>query len=204
MVDRDPGGVAAVVLAAGSSSRLGRNKLLVELGGETVVRRAAREAVRAGLSPVIVVIGFEATAVAAELQDLPVETVVNERHAEGMHCSLATGIGLVPATCDAALVMLADMPLVSASMLAETVARFRAGHAPLVISLYGEVQAPPTLYSRRLFGALLAADVPGGREVVRQHRDQADVLRWPPDLGADLDRPEDVAKVVLRFGGRAP
>lgn len=203
-MDSDPGGIAGVVLAAGSSSRLGRNKLLIELGGETVVRRAAREAIRAGLSPVIVVVGFEAAAVAAELQDLPVETVVNERHAEGLQGSLASGIGRVPAGCEAALVMLADMPLVSASMLAEAVARFRAGHAPLVISLYGEVQAPPTLYSNRLFGALLAADAPGGRQVVRQHRDQADVLRWPADLGADLDRPEDVAKVVLRFGGRVP
>lgn len=203
-MDSDPGGIAGVVLAAGSSSRLGRNKLLIELGGETVVRRAAREAIRAGLSPVIVVVGFEAAAVAAELQDLPVETVVNERHAEGLQGSLASGIGRVPAGCEAALVMLADMPLVSASMLAEAVARFRAGHAPLVISLYGEVQAPPTLYSNRLFGALLAADAPGGCQVVRQHRDQADVLRWPADLGADLDRPEDVAKVVLRFGGRVP
>jgi molybdenum cofactor cytidylyltransferase len=204
MVDRDPGRVAGVVLAAGSSSRLGRNKLLIDLGGETVVRRAVGQAVRAGLSPVIVVLGFEAEAVARELEGLPVETTVNERHAGGIHGSLASGIGRVPAGCDGALVMLADMPLVTAAMLAETVARFRAGCAPLVISLYGEVQAPPTLYSRQLFGALLDVGAPGGRQVVQQYRDQADVLRWPADLGADLDRPEDVAKVVLRFRGCAP
>lgn len=191
--------VAGVVLAAGSSSRLGSNKLLIELGGETVVRRTSRQALEAGLSPVIAVLGFEADRVAAALEGMPVEIVINQRHAEGMHASVQAGIERVPADCAAAIVMLADMPLVTAPMLAETAARFHAGGTPLVISLYGEVQAPPTLYSRALFPALGTAGVGCGRRVIHDHRSQAAALHWPPALLADLDLPEDVARVRALF-----
>ncbi|MBA3496096.1 MAG: nucleotidyltransferase family protein [Gemmatimonadales bacterium] len=199
------GPVAGVILAAGSSSRLGVNKLLIELDGETVVRRAARRALEAGLSPVIVVLGFEARRVAAALEGLAVETVVNRRHDEGMHASVEVGLERVPAECAAAVVILADMPLVTAGMLDQIVARFRSGGPPLVISLYGEVQAPPTLYSRALFPALAAAGAGGGRQVVGDHREQAAALHWPNTVGADLDLPEDVARLrqELPSGGPA-
>jgi molybdenum cofactor cytidylyltransferase len=189
------GRVAGVVLAAGASSRLGRNKLLIEIGGETIVRRAARRALEAGLTPVIVVLGFEADRVAEALQGLDVVLVVNRDHAEGMHGSMQAGIGRVPADCEAAVVILADMPLVTSAMSAGLVARFRCGPEPLVISRYGEVQAPPTLYARDLFPALGAAGESGGRRVVRDHRDEAAAMDWPPPLLADLDRPEDVERV---------
>jgi molybdenum cofactor cytidylyltransferase len=189
------GPVAGVVLAAGSSSRLGSNKLLIELGGEPIVRRAARRALEAGLTPVIVVLGFEADRVAEALQGLDVTPVVNLDHAGGMQGSLQAGIGRVPADCEAAVVILADMPLVTSAMSAGLVLRFRGGLEPLVISLYGDVQAPPTLYARALFPALGAAGAGGGRQVVRDHRDGAAAMKWPPALLADLDRPEDVDRL---------
>lgn len=188
------GRVAGVVLAAGSSSRMGANKLLIDIGGETIVRRAARRALDAGLAPVIVVLGFEADRVADALQGLDVVLVVNSDHAGGMHGSVQAGIGRVPADCEAAMVILADMPLVTSAMSAGMVARFRSGAEPLVVSLYGEVQAPPTLYSRALFPALGAAG-DGGRRVVGDHRDEAAAMAWPPALLADLDRPEDVERL---------
>ncbi len=113
------------MLAAGSSSRLGGNKLLIELDGEPIVRRAARRALEAGLSPVVVVLGFEAERVGAAVVGLPVETVMNRRHAEGMHASVQAGIDHLAEVCDAAIVILADMPLVSAAMLHDLVTRFR-------------------------------------------------------------------------------
>jgi molybdenum cofactor cytidylyltransferase len=112
-----------------------------------------------------------------------------------MHSSLQAGIGRVPADCEAALVILADMPLVTSAMSAALVARFRKGPEPLVVSFYGDVQAPPTLYSRALFPALRAAGLGGGRRVIRDHRDEAAAMQWPPGLLADLDRPEDVERL---------
>jgi molybdenum cofactor cytidylyltransferase len=193
--------VAGVILAAGSSSRLGANKLLLELAGEPLVRRAARRALAAGLSPVIVVLGFELERVAAALGDLPVTAVTNPRHAEGIPSSLQAGIGAVPADCAAALLLLPDMPLVTPPMLAEMIARFRAGGAPLVISLYGQTAAPPTLYARDLFPAILSAGE-GGREVVRAYRDLAEVVRRPAELLVDVDVPADLER--LRALGPEP
>jgi molybdenum cofactor cytidylyltransferase len=92
-------------------------------------------------------------------------------------------------------VILADMPLVTSAMSAGLVARFRSGTEPLVISLYGNVQAPPTLYARALFPALGAAGKGGGRLVVRGHREEAAALEWPSALLADLDRPQDVDRL---------
>jgi molybdenum cofactor cytidylyltransferase len=189
------GRVAGVVLAAGSSSRLGRNKLLLEIGGEPVVRRAARGALEAGLSPVIVVLGFEADQVSAALGPLDLVPVVNPDHALGMHTSLRTGIRRVPPDCDAAVVILADMPLVTAAMSAALVTRFRAGPEPIVVSRYGETQAPPTLYARALFPALVTAGEGAGRRVLRDHRDRIAVVSWPADLLADLDRTADYERI---------
>jgi molybdenum cofactor cytidylyltransferase len=192
------GRVAGVVLAAGLSARLGTNKLLLRLESEPLVRRAARLALEAGLSPVIIVLGHEAEQVAAALDGLPVVSVVNPDFRAGMHRTLQHGVEQVPAECAAAVVLLADMPFVSAAMLAELVARFRSGTEPLVLSLYGEVQAPPTLYARSLFPEIAAAGEACGRRIVLAHRREAAALRWPEAALADIDRPEDAARLGLR------
>src|SRR5690242_19862228 len=90
------GGVAGVVLAAGSSSRMGVNKLVLPLGGTTVLRRALTTAVDAGLDPVLVVLGHEPERARAELAGLPCTPVVNPDHARGINTSLRAGIRAVP------------------------------------------------------------------------------------------------------------
>jgi molybdenum cofactor cytidylyltransferase len=192
------GRIAGVVLAAGTSSRLGANKLLLRLDSEALVRRVVRHAAEAGLAPVIVVLGHEAERVAAALGGLAVETIVNPAYHEGMHGSLRSGIGRVPGDCAAAVVLLGDMPLVTAAMIEALAERFRGGTEPLILSLYGEVQAPPTLYARSLFPALAQAGTGGGREVVLAHRGEAAEVHWPEALLADVDRPEDAARLGIR------
>src|SRR5512142_3281529 len=86
---------AAVVLAAGSSTRMGENKLLLALGGETVVHRAVRAAALAPLDPIIVVLGHEPERVRAALAGLPCRTVVNPDHLSGKGTSLQFGIAEV-------------------------------------------------------------------------------------------------------------
>ena len=190
-------GVAAVVLAAGASTRMGRNKLLLELNGETVVRRAARTAIAAGLDPVIVVTGHAREAVEGELHGLRCRSVFNSEHANGTHTSVAAGIGTAGrAGCAAAVVMLADMPLVTPAMLRKLIARYHESGAPLVASRYGgEVNAPPILYDRRLFGELQSMDARCGRQVVRRHRHEAIEVAWPAEAAQDLDRPADYERI---------
>ncbi len=190
------GPIAGVVLAAGASTRMGRNKLLFDIEGEPLVRRAVTHALAAGLDPVIVVLGHEADRVQRELVGLPCRTVLNADYALGVNGSLKTGVAAVPPDAGAVVVVLADMPFVTGDMIATLVARYRAGTAPLVISDYAGVNAPPMLYDRVLFGELQTMEGEGcGRQVVRRHRHEAIAVEWSADALTDLDVPEDYERV---------
>ncbi len=189
--------VAGVVLAAGASTRFGRNKLLIEIDGETLLHRAVRRAGEAELDPVLVVVGHEAERAMAEIADLPCLAVRNPDFARGQNTSVRAGIAAVPADAAAAVIILADMPFVTAEMVAALVERFRATGAPLVISEYDGVHAPPTLYSRALFAELAAVEGERcGKHVVKQHRHEAERVTWPAAALADVDVPADVERVV--------
>jgi molybdenum cofactor cytidylyltransferase len=196
MRDQVPERIAGVVLAAGASTRMGKNKLLLDLAGESVVRRATRAALDAGLRPVILVLGHEAERVRAALSGLDCVPVVNPAFAAGMDGSIRAGVAAVPPDAVAAVVTLADMPLVDASMLATLVARYRETRAPLVVSDYAGVRAPPVLYDRRLFPELLTLDGGGGKQVVARHRADAVAVSWPLRALADLDEPADHERVL--------
>ena len=190
------GAVAGVVLAAGSSTRMGRNKLFFELDGETLLRRVVRRAIDAGLDPVLVVVGHEGERARAELSGMSCTPVDNPDHALGVNRSLRTGISRVPERAEAAVVMLADMPFVTSRMVASLVARYRESTASLVISAYGDVNAPPMLYDRALFSELRQMSGEGcGRQVVRRHRHEAIAVSWPPAALRDIDVPEDYERI---------
>ena len=188
--------VAGVLLAAGASRRMGRNKMLLELDGESLVRRAAKRALAAGLSPLVVVVGHEGERVRAELQDLPVEFAVNPDYTGPTSGSLHRGLNRLGADVDAAVVMLGDMVRVSEQTLAMLVAAARGTDAPLVVSRYGDVTAPPLLFRRALFPELLAWTGEGcGKAVVQAHSREAMYIDRPVALLADVDTPEDFAAV---------
>jgi molybdenum cofactor cytidylyltransferase len=196
-----PGPIAGLVLAAGSSLRMGRNKLLLTLNGETIVRRAARQTI-ATLDPVVVVLGHEAEVVRGELAGLPCRTTVNPDHAQGFHTSLRAGLAALPPNVDAVVVVLADMPLVTPAMLAQLVERYRQSGAPLVVSQYGDTLAPPHLYSRRFFSDLAQSEA-SRKQVIRRYRADAVVLSWPATALSDLDVPADRERVEVLLAGES-
>lgn len=181
---------------------MGRNKLLLELDGETVVRRAALVASEAGLDPVVVVTGHAPDAVEAEVADLGCRIVINEEHETGIHTSVTVGVAALDEGPEALIVMLADMPFVTADMLRALVGRYRETGAPLVLSRYGaDVNAPPMLYDRRLFGELSVMKRRCGREVVKRHRDEALEIEWPEEALRDIDYPEDYERIRDELAG---
>jgi molybdenum cofactor cytidylyltransferase len=197
------GSVAGVVLAAGTSSRMGKNKLFFDLDGETVVHRAVRRAVEAGLDPVFVVLGHEAERVRDAIGTLPCQPVLNPNYSAGVNSSLKTGIQAIANTsAAAAVVILADMPFVTSEMIATLVNEYRQSSAPLVVSDYEGVNAPPILYDRSLFHELATSEGEGcGKHVVKRHRDEARRVAWPQAALADLDVPEDVARLKATTHG---
>lgn len=196
---------AGVILAAGASRRMGRNKMLIQLEGESLLRRAARRALAAGLSPVVVVLGYEVEQARAELAALSCEVAVNSNFTGPTSTSLHIGLECLGENVQAAVVILADMVLVSDQMLAALVAHAGQTAAPLVVSRYGDVTAPPLLFRRALFGELMDWTGEGcGKAVVQRHRDEALFVDWPATVLTDVDTPDDVHGVEALLGLREP
>jgi xanthine dehydrogenase accessory factor len=197
--------IAGILLAAGSATRMGKNKLLLELAGEPLVRRAARAALEAGLDPLLVVVGHEAGRVREALAGLGCTFVENGAWQGGQSTSLSAGAAAVPPGAEAAVVLLADMPLVDVAAIRAVADRFRETGAPLVSCRYGGVPAPPTLYAPSLLPELQGGEGEGrGREVVRRHRDRAAWVERPAATLADVDLPGDVEKARATAGDEAP
>ena len=194
--------MAGIVLAAGRSRRMGQDKLLLRLGGETVLRRAVRTAKAAGLDPVCVVLGEEPERLLGELDGLAVTPVVNPEPERGMSRSLREGVAALPDDVAGAAVLLADMPFVTASMVRAVVGA--AADAPMAAASYEGVVAPPYFYRRALFAELLELDGDGcGKRVYKRHAGEAALVPLPAAALADLDVPDDVERARELLGGGA-
>jgi molybdenum cofactor cytidylyltransferase len=163
--------IAGVVLAAGTSSRMGRNKLVEPVGGKPLVRYAVEAALAGRIDPVIVVTGYEAAAVRAALNGAAVSFVHNADFAQGLSTSLRAGIRAVPAGCDGALVLLGDMPGITPELASRIVAAFNPneGRAICVAMAHGE-RGHPVLWGRQFFSEIedLRGDA-GARTLMDKH-----------------------------------
>lgn len=196
-----PPGVAGIILAAGTGSRMGGNKMRLPLGGETLVRRAARVGLAADLSPLVVVLGYQAEETAAELEGLRCETVLNPEFTGPSSGSLHRGLQHLSPAIDAAVVLLGDMVFVTVEMVQAVREAAEGTDAPLIVSRYGgEVTAPPILFRRALFPELLEWTGEGcGKAVVRNHSEEAAFLDWPREALGDVDTPEDYERARERI-----
>jgi len=195
--------IAAILLAAGRSSRMGvANKLLTDIDGAPMVRHAVEAATASHARPVIVVTGNEQGKVQAALRGCKATFVHNPRFAEGMSTSLQAGLAALPANVDGALVCLGDMPLVTAAALDRLIAAFSPleGRAICVPTWNGK-RGNPVLWDRRFFAAMadLAGDV-GAKHLIGEHADLvAEVAMSDDAVLTDIDTPEALA--ALRQAG---
>lgn len=188
--------VSAVVLAAGASTRMGLQKLLLPLGDEPLVRRTVRQICAAGFDDVLVVVGNEQEKVLAALDGLPIRHAINAAYETGMGSSFRTAVEQL-GDSDAAVFALADQPFVTANDYRSILDTYRR-HAPPIVSVrYGDVTAPPHLFSREFFPEL-AQLTHGARPVLERHRGQTVVLQFPSGLLQDIDTPEDYEEARRR------
>lgn len=189
--------VSAVVLAAGASTRMGTQKLLLSFGNEPLVRRVVQQVCGAGFDDVLVVLGNEHEATLAALDGLPVRHAINMQFATGMGSSFRTAVEHL-ADSAAAMFTLADQPFVTTHEYRAVLDAYRQ-HAPAIVSVrYGEVVAPPHLFERELFPEL-AELRHGARSVLQRHVERTMVLQFSPDLLMDIDTPEDYELARRRF-----
>lgn len=192
-------GFAAVVLAAGRSSRMGgdTNKLLEEVAGVPVIRRVVEATLASRARPVIVVTGHQSARVAAALEGLPVRLVHNEDYATGMASSLRAGIAAVPEEVAGALVVLGDMPLMEPQLLDRLMSAHDAAEGRLiVVPVASGTRGHPVLWSRRYFADLMAleGDV-GARHVLAQNQEAvAEIDAGGVGAFLDVDTPHLLAE----------
>ncbi len=193
---------AAIILAAGASTRLGQPKQLIRIGGESLLHRTARIAIEAGCSPVYVVLGFEAESMRAAVADLPLETVFNPVWQEGMGSSLRAGaqqvLQLAP-PAQAALLLVCDQPRLTAAHLHELLERHAAAQTmdniAITASVYAGKTGVPAVFSAALFSELAACSGDrGARDLIRAHAAHVQAIPWPAGE-LDLDRPEDLSTI---------
>ncbi len=191
--------IAAVVLAAGQSTRMGAvNKMLAEIGGKPLVRIAAEQVLASHAKPVIVVTGHERQQVEAALSGLPVRFTHNPAYADGLGTSLKAGIAAVPQDADGAIVCLGDMPQVDHQLIDKLIAAFDPERSALVVvpSINGR-RGNPVVWSRRFFNDLMSihGDI-GARHLIGTY---AEAVMEVPVAGdaalTDIDTPESLSAV---------
>jgi molybdenum cofactor cytidylyltransferase len=191
--------VAGILLAAGKSSRYGEPKQLLDWRGEPLVRRVARTALQAGLSPVVVVTGANAGQVAQALAGMEVQIVHNPFWEQGQSASLRVGLSALPVETGAAIFLLADQPQVPAALIEALVRTHATSLAPVIAPSVDGRRANPVLFDRVTFNELrsLRGDS-GGRQIMAPSGPYpVSWVPWDdPRLLLDVDTPEDYQQLL--------
>ena len=192
--------IAALVLAAGQSRRMGTlNKLLIEIDGAPMVRRVVEMLRKSAAGPIVVVTGHERERIAAALKDLKVKLVHNPDFAQGLSTSLKAGIAALPNDTHGALVCLGDMPRVTAAEVDRMIGAFNPveGRGIVVPTLNGK-RGNPVLWSRQFFAEMsqVAGDV-GARHLIGSYPEMVAEVEMAADgVLTDIDTPQALAKLA--------
>jgi len=188
--------IAAVILAAGASTRYGQPKQLLDYHGKSFVRTAAETALRAGLSPVVVVTGANSGKVSAEVSDLPLLLIHNPDWQSGQSSSLKAGVAALPENVGGALFLIVDQPQVTVELLLALVERHSQDLPAILAPYVFDQRANPLLFDRITFPDLLrVTGDTGGRAIFSKFSPR--YLNWyDRSLLLDVDTPQDYQKLL--------
>ncbi len=195
--------VGAIILAAGSSSRLGQPKQLLQFRGKTLLRHMVEAAATAGCQPIAVVVGAERDRISKELAETKQFLVENETWHRGIGNSIRAGLRAVVAAnpnIEAIVLLTCDQPLVGAETITALKTRQAETQKPIVASAYAGTLGIPALFACAYFNELFALDdEAGAKRVIFDHRDNVAEYQFP--RGAiDIDTPADYEQLVRQDG----
>ena len=196
--------IAAVVLAAGTSSRMGQPKALLPWDSRTVIETIVNRLLAARLAETMVVTGFQADAIERRLTHLPVQTIYNPVYAEGeMLSSLQAALRALPETIAACLVVLGDQPALDPRVINQIVSAYVEGRGNIIVPVYRGERGHPILIDRRFWPELLALESGAPRDVLRRYPDAVTLLEVGTDsILRDIDTPEEYRRERRRAGLR--
>jgi molybdenum cofactor cytidylyltransferase len=189
---------AAIILAAGASTRLGQSKQLLRIHGESLLHRTARLAIEAGCSPVFAVLGCEAERMQQELAGLAAIAVTNPDWQSGMGSSLRSGMQAllqqnpVP---DRVLLLLTDQPRLSVEVLASLLQKSANDNTWITASAYAARHGVPAIFRKPLYAALQGVEGDkGARQIIQQYQDHATLIDFP-EGAIDIDTVDDLKAI---------
>jgi molybdenum cofactor cytidylyltransferase len=207
-LNRKFGAVAAIILAAGKSTRMGEPKQLLRLGGGTVLGQTIENVRRSRMDEIVLVLGSSAEAIRRQLPISLLEglkVVINPAYTQGMASSLRAGLSALDAQVDAALIILADQPFVrpqTLNQIAQLAQQHPSSRAQIVIPSYQGVRGNPVLLDRSVFAEVMAlqGDV-GCRAIFGSHTERTLNLEVEDEgILLDIDNYED----YVRLRGETP
>ncbi len=190
--------ISVIVLAAGSSYRLGQSKQLVVVDGKTLLEKSTEAALNSGADNVVVVLGAQAALHKKLLEKLPVKIFINESWNKGMGNSLKAGLKYLVSnfpTTEAVIIMVCDQPFLTSEHLIKLIATYQKSPTEIIASSYNQTNGVPALFSRSLFNKLLQLDDnQGARKIIHHHQGTMLQVAFPKGE-IDLDTPEDLTRL---------
>lgn len=165
--------IDAVILAAGKSSRMKRNKLLLLLEGETVIRKVVKEVSRSQVNNIVVVTGRDAKDVEEELDDFDVDCVYNSNFEQGQSTSVKRGLSSLKNTSGGVLFFMGDQPLIKSSIINQMISAFEKSASSILVPRSKEGRGNPVLFSRQWYDRLMdVSGDKGGRQILKEHEEE--------------------------------
>ena len=189
--------VAAILLAAGTSSRMGRgNKLLLKIADKTVLQWSVENVLASKVTQIFVVAGKDVEEVQSCLSQFGVTVVHNSNYQSGISASLKAGLKMLASSTDGALILLADQPNLQPQTLNCFLELFSDGDKKIIAGQYDPITGNPVLFHREYFNDLLQlhGDV-GARSLLKSFPGEIATVEIPPEHSLDIDTPEDFSKM---------
>jgi molybdenum cofactor cytidylyltransferase len=188
----------AIILAAGSSSRLGQSKQLLKFKGRTLLRYCAEVATQSICTKVVVVLGSQSELHARELHTLPVEIITNHDWEKGVGNSLRFGVNYVVdnhSNATGILVLLCDQPAISAEHINHLINKFSFSQSKIIASVYRDTIGVPALFDISYVDQLRSiSDSHGAKAIIQENRKDVDKISFPGGE-IDVDTKEDYNKI---------
>ncbi|MFM9840554.1 MAG: NTP transferase domain-containing protein [Cyclobacteriaceae bacterium] len=188
-----------LLLAAGSSSRLGRSKQLISINGEPLLLKSVNAAISSGIKNIIVVLGANENEHRRLIEKLPVEIIFNPTWQKGMGNSLKVGLSHLlkkDTNLIGVITMVCDQPMITASHLIKLIERFKETKSSIVASFYSGSAGVPALFEKSLFEMMLSInDEHGAKKIINQYPDLVSVVDFP-EGEIDIDTEEDLKRFI--------
>ena len=189
--------ISLVILAAGKSTRMKENKLLLKVNSETLIQHVVKAAKKSSVDEIVVVLGHEAAKIKEQLAKLDCKVVTNENYTKGQSESVKVGLAAVTSNSEAVMILPADVVLIDAESINKVVEEYRRSKSRIVIASHRQQSGHPILIDKTLFPevAQIGEDTQGLKAVIDRHRTEIKYVEvGTENVLIDIDTREEFNK----------